>query len=204
MGTAWREGGTIASMALTVTISGSYRKHLSAILAARETLVDAGARVLRPTSAEVVAHEGGLVRLAGDPDTAAGVRAAQLDAIRRSELLYVVNPGGYLGSAVMLEVGFASALGVPIAFSEPPFEGSASGLEIAVGDARRALARIAATHLDPADATLLAGRDPKMSRGSQLERGANGLMHHHDDGPSPLVDTCEYCRLAYLVSEVGG
>jgi hypothetical protein len=37
-----------------------------------------------------------------------------LDAIRRSDFLYLANPEGYMGSSASLEMGFALALGIPV------------------------------------------------------------------------------------------
>src|ERR1017187_7610830 len=91
----------------TVTISGSYRKHLNRILAAKRRFEELGAIVLRPHTEEVVSSEGALVRLQGDPLNVRAVQLLQLEAIAASELVYVVNPGGYVGASATLEVGDA-------------------------------------------------------------------------------------------------
>ena len=41
------------------------------------------------------------------------------DAIRASSALYVINPQGYIGRLVTVEIGFALGLGLPVYFSEP-------------------------------------------------------------------------------------
>lgn len=139
-----------------LTIGGSYRKHLAAILAARTACTAAGAQVLRPASAEVLDMGGGVVRMVGDPADPSAVEERQLEAIRRSELLYVVNPGGYCGSSVMLEIGFAIGRGIPVAFAEPPFEPSAAQHAWFIGPPDRAIATLSGMRLLPADRTLVA------------------------------------------------
>ncbi len=42
------------------------------------------------------------------------------EAIKNSEALYVICPGGYVGTLVSVEIGYASALGKPVIFSEKP------------------------------------------------------------------------------------
>lgn len=188
---------------LRVTISGSYRKHLSHIMSVREELCAAGATVLRPSSTEVLDAEQGFVRLVGDPDSPSGIQAAQLAAIRQSDLVYLVNPGGYCGSSAMLEIGYACGLGIPVAFAEPPFEPAAAGLGSVIGSPRAALAPLAALHLDRADAALLT--TPTIHQGSRLERRAEGLGHWHDDTWTLLdPDRCEYCRTAVMAQGGGG
>lgn len=177
-------------MALKVTISGSYHKHLDAVLAAREAFSAAGADVLRPSSAEVLEDEGVFVRLEGDPDDAAAAHGAQLQAIRRSHLLYVVNPGGYSGTNVTLEIGFAGALGVPICFSERPFEPAMEALAAFVGSADHAFGWAAErAFLTPADRELLrafmAGEPPLLP--GARHAGDKLALWAGDDGEVHLV-----------------
>jgi len=43
----------------------------------------------------------------------------EFDAIDRSDALYVLNPGGYIGTLVKVEIGYALGRRKPIYFSEP-------------------------------------------------------------------------------------
>lgn len=115
---------------LHVTIAGSYSRHLKSILAYRQAFVDAGARVVRPVTSEIeVVDEGaGIVRLAGDPEDAASIASAQRRAVSRSDVLYVVNPGGYVGPSALVEIGYAYALGVIVVAAEPAYERAAGQL----------------------------------------------------------------------------
>jgi len=178
------------AMALKVTISGSYHKHLDAVLAARAAFSAAGAEVLRPSSAEVLEDEGVFVRLEGDPDDPAAAHGAQLQAIRRSHLLYVVNPGGYSGTNVTLEIGFAAALGVPICFSERPFEPAMAALAAFVGPAEHAFGWAGGrAFLAPADQELLraflAGEPPILPGGRHA--GDRLALWATDEGSVRLV-----------------
>jgi len=105
-----------------VTISGSYHKHLDRILAAREKFLELGVEVLRPRTDEVAAVNEDVVLLAGDAPEVAAVQDAQLGAIEESDLLYVVNPGGYVGPSATFEVGFARRQKTPVVTSEVAFE----------------------------------------------------------------------------------
>lgn len=121
-----------------ITLSGSYSKHLERILRAREEFVSLGAEVLRPATDEVVSRDG-QVLLAGDPQDASLLRDEQFLAIDASEMLYLVNPGGYVGAAATLEAGYAHALGLPVIAAEEPFETEVELVVEGFGDPDRAL-----------------------------------------------------------------
>jgi hypothetical protein len=109
-------------MAVTVTIAGSYRKHFDRLVDAKQRFEALGAEVLRPHSTTISSTDEELVRLEGDPDDARAVQAAQFSAISRSQLLYVVNPGGYVGASATLEIGYAFRQGALIVTAEQAFE----------------------------------------------------------------------------------
>lgn len=121
-----------------ITISGSYRKHLNRILDAKREFEGLGAEVLRPQSEEIRDHENELVRLSGDPDDLRAVQEAQLEAVGDCDLLYVVNPAGYVGPSATLEIGYANARGKKIITSEPPFEAAVAVLVDGFGSATEA------------------------------------------------------------------
>lgn len=177
------------NMELTVTIAGSYRKHLSAILRARAEFIAHGARVLRPASDEVLKDAGAFVQLVGDPADPGEAARQQLGAIRRSDLVYVVNPGGYIGASAMLEIGYACALAIPVVSSEPPFEAAASANVRAVATPHRAVGEVLHERLAPADASLLGevieGRSPG-GRG----RGRDGIALRAEASEGGVVVSC--------------
>lgn len=130
-------------MPVHVTIGGSYRKHFPRIARAADEFRSAGAQVLRPATSDVVSSDDELVRLAGDPEDAIGVEQAQFDAISASTMLYVVNPGGYVGPSAIAQAGVAYGRGVKVVCSEPPFERAMQAIIAGVGAPDTALKLLA-------------------------------------------------------------
>ncbi len=124
-----------------VAISGSFRKHWNQIEGARKEFTEEGARVLSPVNGPPELEKEGFAFLRADVGSPAELEARHLSAIQRSDLLYVVNPAGYLGSSVALEIGYALAWDVPIWSSEPFTESPHSELVRSgtIGDALRAI-----------------------------------------------------------------
>lgn len=173
----------MSDMDLTVTIAGSYRKHLSAILRARDEFLENVCRVLRPVSGGVKNDAGAFVQLWGDPDDPAEAAQEQLRAIRHSDLVYVVNPGGYIGASAMMEIGYACALGIPVLCAEPPFEAAAAAHTYGIDTPRRVVGRMLHERLAPADAKLL--EDVARGRGPASVGHRDGIAlraeQHGDD-----------------------
>ena len=128
-----------------VTIAGSYRKHFPRIAAAADAFRVDGARVLRPHTEQISSADDALVRLAGDPADELGIEREQLAAIAASDLLYVVNPGGYVGPSASVHAGVAHGRGLCVVCSEPPFERSVDAIISGVGNPETAL-RLLAEH----------------------------------------------------------
>jgi hypothetical protein len=102
---------------MTVTISGSYQRHLDQVDEAIRLFTDLGARILSPPSGEAEQKRRGFTKLKGDPsETPMLTEHRHLDAISRSHLLWLVVPDGKIGRSTSLELGFAFASHVP-AFS---------------------------------------------------------------------------------------
>lgn len=78
--------------------------------------------VLSPCSTEVTGEEAGFIFLKGDRGESKEIESAHLQAIRKSDFLYVVNPGGYIGPSATMEIGYALALSVPIYSLDPATE----------------------------------------------------------------------------------
>ena len=113
-----------------VTIAGSYRKHLPRLLESAGRFRELGATVLRPRAGAVVDEddEGAddFVRLEGDPTDQGAVHLRMFDAIDETALgggiLYVVNPGGYVGPSATANVAWAAKAGAVVVCQEPPYE----------------------------------------------------------------------------------
>ena len=97
-----------------VTVAGSFSKQWPAIRACCEEFTIAGACVLSPRKGEPVRKEDGFIYLDRDKGSPWEVETEHLKAIRRSDLMYIVSPDGYVGPSVALEIGFAHALSIPV------------------------------------------------------------------------------------------
>lgn len=98
-----------------VTVSGSFRRHLPAIQRAVETLVDLGWVVLSPADPRVAGSFGDFLFVRSDiRRSIKGVQNRHLEAIGRSDFLWLVCPDGYVGQSAAMEVGYAVAARVPV------------------------------------------------------------------------------------------
>ena len=111
----------------TATISGSFRKHLRQIRLTIDELHAQGIKVLLPQSTDPIGEDGGFVRLHGDTGSDHQIEVKHLSALYRSDILYVVDPEGYLGSSTTMEVGAAIAAAIPILASDPPSDAMLAG-----------------------------------------------------------------------------
>lgn len=138
-----------------VTVSGSFTKHWEKINEIRE-FARHQAELLGPLNGPPAIEDSGFVYLRGDWGDPNELEQRHLDAIRRSDLLYVVNPGGYLGMSVALEMGFALSRGVPIWTLEPITEVPHGSLVItgSIGEAIEAVATSASEAGLPEDSRL--------------------------------------------------
>lgn len=101
--------------AISVTISGSFHRHLAAIMEAVQEFRSRGATVLSPQDPRVVASSGTFVFVASDKHRSVRlVQDRHLAAISESTFLWLVAPDGYIGQSASLELGFAIACGTPI------------------------------------------------------------------------------------------
>ena len=108
---------------LTVTVSGSFHRHLSAINSAVNTLTDLGVRVLSPADPRVVDARDEFLFVASD--RVRSVRLVQdrhLESIRASDFLWLVTPDGYVGQSASMELGFAVASHIPIFSVDVPYD----------------------------------------------------------------------------------
>lgn len=104
------------------TISGSFRRFFQDVYAKMQECTDAGIVILSPRRGKVTHEVTGFVFLDGDTGGPEDIETRHLQCISRSDFLYVVNPGGYIGPSATLEVGYAIASSVPVFCSEVPSE----------------------------------------------------------------------------------
>lgn len=83
-----------------------------------------------------------------DAETKGALTKRYFDLLPDADLLYVIDRDGYTGTSVCLEVGFATALKIPVVFSEVPKEDALKALSagtVTLEDlSRSALSRFAA------------------------------------------------------------
>jgi nucleoside 2-deoxyribosyltransferase len=100
---------------LTIVISGSFRKHLSAIQDKAREFENAGFMVLSPAFSKAMNPKDEFVFLESDKSTdKKQLEEKHLHAIGEASALYVFNPDGNLGNSAQMEMGFALALGKPV------------------------------------------------------------------------------------------
>ncbi len=105
--------------AIRVTVSGSFRQHWESVRRSVAAFKTAGVQVLSPASTERDDRQvEGFVYLKGEDGFPKDIELHHLNSIARSDALYVVSPGGYLGPSAALEIGYALALHVPVRCSE--------------------------------------------------------------------------------------
>jgi nucleoside 2-deoxyribosyltransferase len=97
------------------TVSGSFRRHMTAIYEAVTRLVESGVEVLSPADPRVVDQIGDFVFVASDRVRSIKlVEDRHLEAIRASDFLWLVAPDGYVGQSASMELGYAVASGTPV------------------------------------------------------------------------------------------
>jgi nucleoside 2-deoxyribosyltransferase len=100
---------------LKVTVSGSFRKYGDTLSQTIAAMRKSGHYVLSPKSGEIDSVDRGFAYLHGDPSRNKRLTEDRhLDAIRSSDFMWIINKDGHLGISTAFEMGFATALGVPI------------------------------------------------------------------------------------------
>lgn len=107
---------------MDITIIGSFRKYYEEICEIIDTFEKNSIRVLSPKRSYVTEDINGFVLLASDEQNQKPfiIQEHVFENIRKSELVYVWNPDGYLGNSTCYEIGKVMEMGVPIAFKEFP------------------------------------------------------------------------------------
>jgi len=112
-------------MKASITISGSFQKALNEIRADIRAFESLGCSVLSPRMFHSHKNEDGFVILDSDGDRRpAAIHGRHLTSIDQSILLWVRNPGGYVGLSTALEIGHAHAIGVPVYASDSSTDSS--------------------------------------------------------------------------------
>ena len=110
----------VSDKSIRVTVSGSFRKHLGRMRDVIRELQRAGVEVASPRSVRAERETRGFVRLEGDKGSARQIELGHLKALLSSDVLYVVNPEGYVGTSTALEIGAAISASIPVFTLESP------------------------------------------------------------------------------------
>jgi NTP pyrophosphatase (non-canonical NTP hydrolase) len=115
-------------MEISATISGSFNKDLDEIRKKVQQFQQKGVKILSPKLSKVVSRRKGFVRLEEDKGTPGEIESKHLHAILQSDFLYVVNPGGHIGTSVAFEAGYALSKNIPVYSLETPEDVALSSL----------------------------------------------------------------------------
>ena len=108
---------------LKATVSGSFHRHMPAIVAAVGELWARHVDVLSPADPRVVDFKGEFLFVASDKLRSIKlVQDRHFAAIRQSDFLWVVCPDGYTGPSSCLEIGYAFRAGVPVYSERLPLD----------------------------------------------------------------------------------
>lgn len=104
------------------TVSGSFRRFYKEICKARRIFEKNGIIVLSPSISKIVNPQKDFPMLESDSkeSTKKEIEDKHLEAIEKSDFLYVVCPGGYIGNSVRFEMGYAQGREKLIYSSDPP------------------------------------------------------------------------------------
>lgn len=105
----------------SLALIGSFRKHYNEVLSAANIFEDHGWHIKSPKCTPV-SFEGKFVRFESDNEalTDAEIQSVTLRNIFGADLVYVVNPGGYIGRTTCYEIGRIIQRRQPIYFLEHP------------------------------------------------------------------------------------
>ena len=106
---------------ITVVVSGSFRKHLTEIQETIRQFEALGVTVRSPRLSPAVNPGDDFVLLGSDDiDDPSVLERRHLGAIVGADLLYICNPGGYIGLTVAMEIGWAKAHGAGVIAAYAP------------------------------------------------------------------------------------
>ena len=123
-----------------VTVSGSFKRHLSEIQESVAFFQASGAVVLSPAEPTIVDSFGEFVFVSSDRRRSIkGIQNRHLQCIDESAFLWLVCPDGYVGQSASMEVGWAARGGIPVLAAAPPHDLTLRQYVTVVGDVKHAL-----------------------------------------------------------------
>lgn len=126
--------GVVRQEYRTVTLSGSFRKHLPFILEVKTLLEANGVKILSPRFTEPKNPGEEFVVFTGEEGLSPlELERHHLDSIAKSDALIICDPSGYVGASALIEIGYAHALGKRVIFVETPEEFMLNTLPAEIG-----------------------------------------------------------------------
>lgn len=113
--------GVVAQEAKTVTVCGSFNRHLEKIAVVIEQLKRSGFVVLSPQNTDVIGDENGFVVFKNDViknHCTWPIESLHLQAIEKSDMVVICNFDNYVGFSTIVELGAAYICGKKIVFIE--------------------------------------------------------------------------------------
>jgi ADP-ribose pyrophosphatase YjhB (NUDIX family) len=106
----------------SVALIGSFRKHYEEVARAARVFSAAGVTVTSPPISPIIDLAESFVRFESDSRSATDhqIQDATLKKIFGSDVVYVVNPGGYIGRTTGYELGRIHERGMAVFFAEEP------------------------------------------------------------------------------------
>jgi ADP-ribose pyrophosphatase YjhB (NUDIX family) len=106
----------------SVSLIGSFRRHYPEVLEAAQLFTDAGMVVKSPPMSRIINHGHEFVRFECDPPMSSdhAIQAATMEKIFSSDIVYLVNPDGYIGRTTAYELGRVHERGLAVFYAEPP------------------------------------------------------------------------------------
>lgn len=142
--------GIVASLPLKLSICGTFKRDVPQISLDFEEFRIRGCEVLSPETTQFVAEDGGFVftqnQIGKSPHS---IEQTHLNAIVKSDFVWLHCPDGYLGVSGARELGFAEALSVPVFARRTPYD-----------DTFRALVKVVASPLDAIEYVKAIDRQP--------------------------------------------
>jgi NTP pyrophosphatase (non-canonical NTP hydrolase) len=105
---------------LYATVSGSFNQFWNQIQKTILEFQQSGVTVLSPGTSRRTRSRKGFLFLERDEGGPREIETRHLQSIARSDFLYVVNPGGYIGTSAAMEIGYALRAEIPVFLSSPP------------------------------------------------------------------------------------
>lgn len=107
----------------SIGICGSFRKHYTEICTCIAEFEKNALYCTTPLISKIIDENAEFVIFeSDDTKNARELEKKHIESLLKSDIVYICNPGGYLGASVMLELGYLLASNKEVIFMEKPTE----------------------------------------------------------------------------------